>query len=231
MSRLIQFIMSVSVSLALSIALCSAQASDIQIKTIHFDQGQAGALPQDWIAGATGRGSPHWELVEDQTAPSKPLALKQSGAGAFPWCIYRGARFGDGFVEVKFKPLSGKVDQAAGLIWRGKDANNYYVARANALENNVSLYYVKNGRRKTIQYRDVPDDLPVKNNVWQSLRVDFKGAHIIVRFQGHKMIELDDAHISGPGAVGVWTKADSVTEFDDFSFGSSETGSQQNGKS
>ncbi|TMI00880.1 MAG: hypothetical protein E6H39_04930, partial [Betaproteobacteria bacterium] len=120
-----------------------------------------------------------------------------------------------GFVEVKFKPLSGKEDQAGGVLWRWKDGNNYYVARANALEDNVSLYYTANGRRITIKYVDAP----VRANVWHTLRVEFNDKHISVHLDGKHYIDLDDTHIAGPGAVGVWTKADSVTSFDDFSYG------------
>src|SRR6185369_2155776 len=107
--------------------------------------------------------------------------------------------------EVKFKPLSGREDQAGGVVWRWKDGNRYYVARANALENNVSLYYTEGGSRKTIKYVDAP----VAAQRWHTLRVEFAGTRI----------KLDDRHIEGAGAVGVWTKADSVTLFDDFAHG------------
>lgn len=139
----------------------------------------------------------------------------QSGAGDFPWCVRTGSAVKDGFVEVKFKPLRGREDQAGGVVWRWKDGNNYYVARANALENNVSLYYTERGSRKTLKYVDAP----VTASAWHLLRVEFKQTAIRVSFDGKAMIEFDDSHIAGPGAVGVWTKADSVTVFDDFSFG------------
>ena len=121
---------------------------------------------------ACGDGSPTWKVEADTSAPSKPNVLKQLGSGTFPWCVKQSVRIADGFVEVKFKPLAGREDQAGGVLWRFKDANNYYIARANGLENNISLYYVEKGRRITIKY-----------------------------------------------VVGVWTKADSVTAFDDFSYG------------
>ena len=89
-------------------------------------------------------------IAVDPSAPSQPNVLKQSGSGVFPWCVKRAVSIGDGFVEVKFKPLEGREDQAGGLVWRWKDSDNYYVARANALENNVSLYYTENGSRNTI---------------------------------------------------------------------------------
>ena len=141
--------------------------------------------------------------------------LQQTGRGTFPWCVKKNVSLAGGFVEVKFKPLSGKEDQAGGVLWRWKDGNNYYVARANALEDNVSLYYTANGRRITIKYVDAP----VRANVWHTLRVEFKDQHISVLLDGKRHIDLDDTHIAGPGAVGVWTKADSVTSFDDFSYG------------
>jgi hypothetical protein len=141
--------------------------------------------------------------------------LKQSGTGDFPWCVRRGVAIADGYVEVKFMAVSGREDQAGGLVWRWKDGDNYYVARANALENNVSLYYTQNGRRITIQYVDAP----VARQRWHTLRVEFTGQRMRVALDGTFYIEIDDGHIAGAGAIGVWTKADSVTLFDDFSFG------------
>jgi hypothetical protein len=125
------------------------------------------------------------------------------------------ASLADGWVEVKFKPLSGRDDQAGGLVWRWKDGDNYYVARANALEDNVSLYYTANGRRNTLKYVDAP----VAGNTWHTLRVEFAGKGIRVIYDGKPAIEMEDSHVSGAGAVGVWTKADSVTLFDDFGYG------------
>ena len=98
----------------------------------------------------------------------------------------------------------------------GKTAIATMSARANALENNVSLYYTEHGRRRTIKYVKAP----VAKNVWHLLRAEFSGGHIRVALNGATYIELDDEHIVGPGAVGVWTKADSVTTFNDFTYGS-----------
>jgi hypothetical protein len=184
-------------------------------QTAGFDNDSTGAAPAGWRAGVTGRGSPRWTVEADASAPSKPKVLKQSGSGTFPWCVRPDVSLADGWVEVKFKPLSGREDQAGGVVWRWKDGDNYYVARANALENNVSLYYTANGRRNTLKYVDAP----VAGNAWHTLRVEFSGKNIRVIYDGKPAIEMEDAHISGPGAVGVWTKADSVTLFDDFGFG------------
>lgn len=185
--------------------------------TISFDQDVPGALPAGWRSGVTGHGSPIWAVEADATAPSKPNVLKQSGSGTFPWCVRPDASLPDGYVEVKFKALSGKEDQAGGVVWRFKDGDNYYVARANALEDNVSLYYTQNGRRNTLKYVDAP----VPRNTWHTLRAEFSGKKVRVLLDGKAYIELDDDHIAGTGAVGVWTKADSVTVFDDFTYGTS----------
>jgi hypothetical protein len=184
-------------------------------QTAGFDADPVGGVPAGWRSGVTGRGSPKWTVEADSSAPSKPNVLKQSGSGTFPWCVRPDASIADGYVEVKFKPLSGREDQAGGLVWRWKDGNNYYVARANALENNVSLYYTASGRRNTLKYVDAP----VPGNAWHTLRVEFSGKKIRVIYDGKAAIEMEDAHISGAGAVGVWTKADSVTLFDDFGYG------------
>ena len=183
---------------------------------VDFDSTAAGSLPSGWLAGVTGSGKPLWIVSPDPTAPSPPHVLKQSGRGAFPWCVVRAASIESGFVEVKFKPVSGKEDQAGGVIWRWKDGDHYYVARANALEDNVSLYYTEGGSRKTIRYGSAP----VPRDRWHTLRVEFSGTRIKVILDGQARIEVDDSHIAGPGAVGVWTKADSVTLFDDFRYGS-----------
>ena len=182
---------------------------------IHFDDVTTGTLPPAWVCGVTGKGAPRWTVERDPTAPSAPNVLKQSGSGTFPWCVMREVARADGFVEVRFKPVAGKEDQAGGVVWRWKDGERYYVARANALENNVSLYYTEGGSRKTIKYVDAP----VPGNTWHTLRVEYSGVHIKVILDGATRIELDDAHIAGSGAVGVWTKADSVTLFDDFRHG------------
>jgi hypothetical protein len=192
-----------------------ALSAGVAAQSVNFDGHPIGELPAGWVSGVTGGGMPHWAVAADPDAPSKGKVLLQSGSGSFPWCVKSGSALADGFVEVKFKPISGREDQAGGVVWRFKDGDNYYVARANALEDNVSLYYTEHGIRKTLRYVSAP----VPPGTWHTLRVEFAGTHIAVALNGKRYIELDDSHITGPGAVGVWTKADSVTAFDDFSFG------------
>lgn len=132
-----------------------------------------------------------------------------------PVCIKNDTKLKDGFVEVKFKPISGKEDQAGGLNWRAKDSDNYYIARANALEDNVTIYHTIKGRR--VSFKNV--DAKVASGVWHTLRVDFQGNKFTVTFDGKKVIEATDDSFKDAGKVGVWTKADGVMLFDDFSFG------------
>jgi hypothetical protein len=188
---------------------------DSMADTINFDSYSPGPLPADWVCGVTGSGGSRWTVEPDADAPSKPNILKQSGVGDFPWCARKSVSMTDGYVEVRFKALSGRGDQAGGVMWRWKDGNNYYIARANALENNVSLYHTTNGRRNTIKYVDAP----VPKNTWHTLRVEFSGTSIKVSLNGKTYIDVQDTRIAGAGAVGMWTKADSVTAFDDFTYG------------
>jgi hypothetical protein len=193
-------------------ALLAAGAAE----TVNFDRADVGKPPSGWTATQTGTGQASWTVVRDDTAPSKPNVLKQSGQATYPLCLKDDTSIKDGFVEVKFKALSGKEDQAAGLVWRAKDANNYYVARANALENNVTIYHTIDGRRTEKKRAR----MTVAANQWQTLRVEFQGRHFIVSLNGHNALEWDDETFKDAGKLGVWTKADSVTEFDDFTYGS-----------
>jgi hypothetical protein len=183
--------------------------------SINFDDLKTGAPPPGWTATQTGKGEANWAVVADDSAPSKPHVLKQSGQATFPVCIKDDTRLKDGFVEVKFKPVAGKEDRAGGLIWRCQDADNYYIARANALEDNVTIYHTLKGKR--VAFKNL--ETKVASGVWHTLRVDFQGNQFTVTFDGKKVIEAADDTFAGPGKVGVWTKADSVTLFDDFSWG------------
>jgi hypothetical protein len=193
-------------------AAAAALAATAVAQTVDFSADALGAPPAGWTCGVTGRGTPKWAVTGDPEI--KGNVLMQSGSGTFPWCVRSGTAVTDGSVETTFKPISGREDRAGGVVWRWKDGDNYYVARANALENNVSLYYTERGSRKTLKYVDAP----VAPGTWHKLKVEFAGTHIVVSLDGKKYIELDDGHIAGPGSVGVWTKADSVTSFRDFTW-------------
>src|SRR5438270_11816614 len=179
--------------------MSSLITSAARADTIHFDDATLGAAPPGWTATKTGKGEAKWTIEKDDTAPSKPNVLKQSGEATYPVCLKNETSVKDGFVEVKFKPVSGKEDQAGGVVWRAKDADNYYVARANALEDNVCIYHTIKGKRTEKKRAE----LKVAPNQWHTLRVDFAGKHFTVTFDGKKAIEWDDETFKDAGMVGV----------------------------
>ena len=197
-------------------------------ETVNFDSDKPGTLPPAWSIAMTHQGgAPQWEVLQDSTAPSKPNVLAQTSkdatGGRFPLAIYNKSNLKDGEVSVKFKPVSGKVDQAAGVVWRYRDENTYYIARANALEDNVVLYKVEGGKRISLAPKGTPSKTygvkhKVPSGTWSTLRVTFQGPLLTVYMNGEKLFDVEDSTFTLAGKVSLWTKADSVTYFDDFDF-------------
>jgi hypothetical protein len=205
----------VGMFLAGTLLLIGANLNIAAAETVNFSEARIGTVDAPWRCGATGRGTPLWSIVEVSDSGKTSRLIKQSGIADYPWCVHQDTRLQDGFVETRFKPLSGRTDQAGGVVWRWKDKDNYYVARANALENNVALYYTEAGERRTITYVDAP----VALGQWHTLRVEFNESRIRVLLNGKQYIETSDKHLTAAGLVGVWTKADSVTLFEGLSSG------------
>jgi len=210
-----------SIALALG---CAATA--LTAATISFDDLPTQKAPAGWTITITGEGTPDWQVIADASAPTPPNILKQVGETpkpSFPLCLKNDSSIKNGFVQMKFKAVSGKIDQAAGVVWRARDKNNYYVCRANALEDNVVLYKVQDGKRKSLEIVGRKGGYVVNENIapgkWHTLRVEFAGGHAKVLFNGKLLFEVEDNAFAEAGQVGLWTKADSVTLFDDFSFG------------
>jgi cytochrome c oxidase assembly protein Cox11 len=185
--------------------------------TYNFDSDVKGKLPTHFHSALTGQGAqPQWVVQADASAPSKPNVLAQTSGGKtdyrFPLAIADEVAFRDLDIDVRFKAVSGDVDRAAGLVFRFKDANNYYVVRANALENNYNLYHVVNGQRREITGTSVK----VAPGEWHQLRVEAVGNKITCYYDGDKKIETTDETFKDAGKIGLWTKADSVTYFDDL---------------
>jgi hypothetical protein len=189
---------------------------------LSFDSDAAGRPPAGWTVAKTGSGEPRWTVEDDATAPSGAKVVKQSGRATYPLLLKEGSNLKDGAVEVQFKALSGSEDRAAGLVWRARDANNYYVVRANALENNVVLYKTVNGKRSELDIVGRRGGYgvkePVPANKWNTLRVEFAGSRFTVLFNGKRLFDVEDATFPDAGMVGLWTKADSVTAFAGFAF-------------
>lgn len=206
--------------------LCCCSSLAAEASTTTFDKMEIGKTPPGWMASITGQGKSIWTVELDASAPSQPKVLKQSGQvpkGSFPLCIKTDAALQDGFVEVNFKPVGGAIDQAAGLVWRWQDDQNYYVARANALEDNVVLYKVEKGRRQALDIVGQTSGYGQKQKIppgeWSRLRVSFHGPDFQVQHDGKVLFAVRDATFKTAGKLGVWTKADSITLFDDFKYG------------
>jgi len=201
-------------------------AGALAAETIHFDSAPPGPPPAGWTVAMTHAGGPpKWEILADPTAPSKPHVLAQTSAdrtGArFPLAVYDKASFTNGEISVACKPVSGQGDQACGVVWRYQDENNYYIARSNAIENNVVLYKVEGGKRTAIAPKGTPPKTygvkhAVPSGVWSTLKVVFQGPRFELWFNGQNLFEAEDPTFAGAGKAGLWTKADSVTHFDDF---------------
>src|SRR5258708_26972004 len=190
------------------------EVKDMSDKTVSFESNQIGATPEGWTATLTGKGDPKWTVERDETAPSKQKVLKQSGRATYPLLLKNDTNIKDGFIEVKFKAIAGSQDRAAGVVWRARDANNYYVVRANALEDNFVLYKTVNGTRSPLDIVGRKGgygvSVPVPANTWHSLRIDFKGTRFTASFNGKQMFEVEDSTFPEDGKVGLWTQADRV---------------------
>jgi hypothetical protein len=209
---------STSIVLLMSSALILAAAT----KKADFTNDTVGQPPAGFEFGHTARaGSPgKWIVQED--GGNKVLAQTDADGtrNRFPVAVLSDVSTADVDLSVRFKPISGRVDQAAGLVWRYRDQDHYYIVRANALENNVVLYKVENGKRTDLPVKGEGRTYGKKSDVpggqWSTLRVVAAGPRFDVYFNGNKLYEVEDTTFTQAGKVGVWTKADSVTQFDDL---------------
>jgi len=190
-------------------------AAQAQARRFDFEEVAAGARPPGFAFALTGGGAPvRWAVLEDPSSPagSKVLAetSKDRTSDRFPLAILEGMEARDVALSVRFRPVSGTVDQAAGLVARLRDPRNYYIARANALEDNVRLYRVVDGRR--VQFAGT--DVRVPRDRWQTLDLRIEGDRLSVSLDGRELFSATDRTFAEAGRVGLWTKADSLTHFD-----------------
>jgi hypothetical protein len=205
--------------LALGASSAFAQATNLigdgEVHVNFEDWPVGGPPPSPFETGLTGKGRPvRWALLEDPDAPDGPTVLAETSGDTtsdrFPLAILKDFEARDVEVRVRFKPIAGEVDQAAGLMVRVRDADNYYIARANALEGNVRLYKVVDGERRQFAGADVE----VPRGTWQELGLTVEGDRFAVALDGKELFRATDQTFAGTGRVGLWTKADSVTHFD-----------------
>lgn len=187
-------------------------------RVVTFDNGPLGKIPSDWTVAMTNHGrAPQWEIVRDISAATQPYVFAQVSVDPvpdrYPLAIFNGVTFRDGDVSVRLKPVSGREVQAGGLVWRYRDENNYYLARANALEKNVQVFKVENGICKPLML-GVHHEIP--SNAWSILKVSARGNRFQVYMDHRRILQGWDNTFMTGGKVGLWTVADSVTYFDDF---------------
>jgi Domain of Unknown Function (DUF1080) len=173
-----------------------------------------GGPPAEFNFARTGQGGPaEWTVVSDASADGG-RAIEQSSADRtdyrFPLAIYAPVAVKNGEVSFRFKPMAGKVDQAGGIVMRLTDADNYYVVRANATEDNVRFYRVVKGRREQLEGANVK----VAPNEWHTLGLKAEGDRFTVTYDGKQLYTATDPTFAVAGKIGLWTKADSVTRFD-----------------
>ena len=208
--------------LTLLIAMGVAVMADAQTRKMDFTQDARDQPPKGFEFGYTaGVGKPgKWVVQADGSNKVLAQTDPDSTRSRFPVAVLSDVSAADVDLSVRFKPVSGRVDQAAGLVWRYQNQDNYYIVRANALEDNVVLYKVEGGRRTDLPVKGEGRTYGKKSEVpagqWSTLRVVANGRLFEVYFNGSKLYEVEDATFAKAGKVGVWTKADSVTQFDDL---------------
>lgn len=189
--------------------LATGLAAQTPEKVWNFDVDKTGNIPEGFTNEAG-----EWKVVDDSTAPSKPNVVAQlakNSGSTFNITLASGTNYKDVDISVKMKAIAGKEDQGGGVVWRAKDAKNYYVARFNPLESNYRVYKVGKGRRTQFQSADIKH-----SEGWHSLRVTREEDHIQCYYDGKKYLDVKDSTSQQPGKIGLWTKADAQTNFDDL---------------
>ncbi len=178
-----------------------------------FENDETGKVPFGWFAYFTGNGKPgRWEIVNDHGNKVLAQTSKENFGYHFDVIVNDQLNFKDFELTLKFKGVDGNEDQGGGPVWRFQDADNYYVARANPLENNYRVYKVVDGNRKILN----SIDLAVNTGQWYDIKIIMKGNKIECYLDGKLRLSTTDNSFPAAGKTGVWTKADAVTYFDDL---------------
>jgi hypothetical protein len=210
------------IALAVLVALASTTLATDEGKerAVRFSKDDLGKVPTGWKAEKTGTGEGSvWKIVEDDSAPSKSgCVLAQTAEGPnnlFNICVLEDSNYKDVELSVSFKPIAGNNDQGGGFVWRYKDNNNYYLTRLNPVgkASSFAVYKVENGKRFQFQGKRLPK-VPVGE--WHTLKVKMTGDQIECYFDGKRELEVKDSTFSEAGKVGLWSKSDAQTHFDDF---------------
>jgi hypothetical protein len=202
-------------SVALAVSLSTLAAAADLLKR-DFESDTVGAAPSGFEFARTGGGAEGKWVVRIEKGADKNHVLLQESADPtdyrFPVAVLKEGSYKDVTLSVRARPLSGQVDQGFGLVWRYQDANNYYITRCNADEDNCTIYHTVKGSRRAFLNHSVK----VAKNTWHTLKLEATGDHFVVWYDGNKVLDAKDETFKDAGKVGLWTKADSVIEFDDF---------------
>ena len=193
-------------TLSMFVAITSARDTR---RSWNFDTVTVEKKPDGFVTAAG-----EWKVVADSTAPSRPNVLAQLGKSSgstFNLTLVSNTHYKDIDISVKLKAVAGRIDQGGGLVWRAKDEKNYYIARYNPLEENYRVYKVENGRRSQFQSANIK-----RTDGWQLLRVTMTGDHIQCYYDGKKYLDVRDSTFRDAGKIGLWTKSDAQTYFDDL---------------
>jgi hypothetical protein len=185
-------------------------------KKLTFDQDSADSPPAGFEFVRTGQGAEgRWVVRADKDSPTNHVLVQESADPTdyrFPLAVVKEGSYRDVALAVRARPISGEVDQGFGMVWRYKDVNNYYITRCNADEDNCTIYHTVGGRRRPFQNKSVK----VAKYTWHTLKLEATGNHFVVWLNGTKVLDATDDTFKDAGRVGLWTKADSVIQFDDF---------------
>jgi len=210
---------------ALSVTDSQAQPEAVPVRW-DFEDAAVGKLPKGWSSAKTGEGEGSvWKALEDATAPAGAKVLAQTSSDGkgplFNLCVSAEPKLADVQINLSLKAVSGKIDRGGGAVWRYQDAKNYYIARVNPLEDNFRFYKVIDGQRTQLATADVKAEA----GKWHAIKIVHRGKHIHCSLNGKQLLHLNDDAISAAGQIGLWTKADAVTSFDDISVADLSKGS------
>jgi Domain of Unknown Function (DUF1080) len=204
------------------LAVAAMWAADGKERAFKFTKRDLGKVPTGWKAEKTGQGKGSvWQVVADETAPSRGgyvlAQTAKSPGGVFNICVAEDTKYKDMELSVAFKAIAGDSDQGGGFVWRYRDNNNYYICRMNPLEDNYRVYKVVAGKRTQLGGKE---GVKVKAGQWHNLKVEVKGNKMEGYLDGEKMWGITDDTYKDAGKVGLWSKADAQTHFDEFKAGS-----------
>jgi hypothetical protein len=207
-----------TVVVLVALAGAAVWAEEGKVRAVKFSKDDLGKVPTGWKAEQTGKGEGSvWKVVADETSPSKSgyvlAQTAKSPGGVFNICVADDTKFKDVELSVSFKAVAGESDQGGGFVWRYQDNNNYYICRMNPLEDNYRVYKVVAGKRTQLEGKE---GVKVPAGEWHKLKVAVKGTKMVGYLDGTKMWEITDDTYKDAGKVGLWSKADAQSHFDEF---------------